>query len=74
MESLTFGAAVVLSLGLSACAGADTRSGRSGDAAPAAGVDYGKVVAVNQWAQRRGATLRWVHYPTVPPRDRNTDG
>jgi hypothetical protein len=32
-------------------------------------VDWGAVVAVNQWAERRGATLRWIHYPTTRKHD-----
>lgn len=28
-----------------------------------ADVDVGKVIAVNQWAQTKGATVVWVNYP-----------
>ena len=26
-------------------------------------VDVGKIIAVNQWAQTKGATVVWVNYP-----------
>jgi len=35
--------------------------------------DAGKVAAVTQWAQTRGATVVWLHYPTKPRTDNNRD-
>ena len=35
----------------------------------AARVDAGKVVAVDQWAERKHATVLWVHYPQAANRD-----
>ena len=37
-------------------------------------IDYGKVIAVNQWALRRHATVMWVNYPTRPERLARNDG
>jgi hypothetical protein len=73
MRSLAIGMAVLLCMGLSACAGSGGRNGvaRSsydGD------IDYGKVIAVNQWALRRHATVMWVNYPTRPERLARNDG
>jgi hypothetical protein len=62
MRSLAIGVAVLLSLGLSACASTGghkgmARSSYDGD------IDYGKVIAVNQWALTRHATVVWINYP-----------
>ncbi|HEU4665445.1 MAG TPA: hypothetical protein VFS55_15555 [Dokdonella sp.] len=73
MRSLAIGLVVLLALGLSACAGSDGRNGvarRSYDG----DIDYGKVIAVNQWALRRHATVMWVNYPTRPARLASNDG
>ena len=37
-------------------------------------IDYGKVIAVNQWAERKGALVVWVNYPTRPVRNKPTGG
>ena len=29
-------------------------------------VDIGKIAAVNQWAEQRGARVMWVNYPQKP--------
>lgn len=73
MRSLTLGMALLLGLGLSACA---ATGGRDGIARSAHGddIDYGKVIAVNQWALRRHATVMWVNYPTRPERLARNDG
>lgn len=71
MKAFVAVAAIVMCFGLSACAGVDTRAERARGQALGPEVDYAKVVAVNQWALRRGATLRWVQYPTLP---REKDG
>lgn len=74
MKAFAIGAAVVMCLGVTACAGVDTRSSQSHDPALGPDTDYAKILAVNQWAQRRGATLMWVHYPQLPPQERKKDG
>jgi hypothetical protein len=51
-------AATAVLLMLGACASPASRS----DTAMTA-VDAGKVVAVDQWAKRKHATVMWVHYP-----------
>jgi len=58
------GMAVLLCLGVSACAGTAIRN----DAA----VDHVKVQAVNQWAMHRHATVVWLNYPTI--REKRKDG
>jgi hypothetical protein len=74
MKAFAIGAAVVMCLGVSACAGVATRSPAARGGPLGADVDYGKVIAVNEWAQRRGATLMWVHYPKLPPEGRPNGG
>ena len=56
MKSRAFGMILFLSLGLCACAVTAHRHG-------ADGVDYAQVLAVNQWAAHRHATVVWVRYP-----------
>jgi hypothetical protein len=62
---LSFIAATAVLLMLGACASSGSRRDT------AAAVDTGKVVAVDQWAKRKHATVMWVHYPqtaaTVSP-------
>jgi hypothetical protein len=61
-------AAGVLFLG--GCAGTGgTRGGEHRD--PNGEVDASKIETVSQWAQARGATIIWVHYPRKP---RSSDG
>jgi hypothetical protein len=50
--------ALGLSLGACASAGGNRLQGSSTVA------DAGKVAAVDRWAQRRGATVVWLNYPT----------
>ena len=69
MRSLAMGMAVLLCLGLSACAG--TTGSMRGSAA-GNNIDYGKVLAVNQWAVRRHATVVWIQYPQA--REKRKDG
>jgi hypothetical protein len=54
---LSFVAATAVLLMLGACVSPASRR----DSATA--VDGGKVVAVDQWAKRKHATVMWVHYP-----------
>jgi hypothetical protein len=72
MKSLAAGLAILTCLGLSACAGTSGPNGIARQSTIDSAVDVGKVVAVNQWALRRGATVVWINYPTVA--DRETDG
>jgi hypothetical protein len=37
-------------------------------------IDLGKVIAVNEWAVRRHASVVWVNYPKKPVRQRNDEG
>ena len=62
MKSLAISLAVLSCLALSACAGT---SGRNGIVK----LDQGKILAVNAWAQQRGAHVTWVNYPTLAKRD-----
>lgn len=68
MKVLAVSAAVVVCLGLSACAGSMGRSGMSRSEPLGREIDVGKMVAVNQWAERKGATVLWVNYPVRPSR------
>jgi hypothetical protein len=52
--------AILLCLGVSACAGT---AGNTRGTAAGNNIDYGKVLAVNQWAMRRHATVVWLQYP-----------
>ena len=70
MKSLAIGAAIVVSLGLTACTGTSNRMSRSDS--PDSRIDMVKVVGVNQWAERRGARVMWVNYPLI--RDKVNEG
>jgi hypothetical protein len=72
MKSLAAGLAILGTLALSACAGTSGPNGIARDSNVGAQVDVGKVVAVNQWALRRGAHVVWINYPTIA--ESNTDG
>jgi hypothetical protein len=63
---LTTGTAIVLCLAVSACAGTGGASGIAKRSNPDADVDVGKVIAVNDWALRRHASVVWVNYPKKP--------
>jgi len=71
MRSLAMGMAILLCLGVSACAGTagNTRNNAAGN-----DIDYGKVLAVNQWAARRHATVVWIQYPAVRREKAHNDG
>jgi starvation-inducible outer membrane lipoprotein len=62
-------ATAAVCLGLSACAASPQRVAVEREQMQNSDVDWGAVVAVNQWAERRGATLRWIHYPTTRKHD-----
>jgi hypothetical protein len=62
--------AILLCLGVSACAGTgNTRGTAAGN-----NIDYGKVLAVNQWATRRHATVVWIQYPVRREKAAHNDG
>lgn len=67
MKLLPILAASLACAGLSACAANPQRVARERSQMQSSDVDWGAVIAVNQWAERRGATLRWIHYPTRRP-------
>lgn len=73
MKSLAISAAVVICLGISACAGTAGRQGVTRNE-PLSKVDYGKVLTVNQWAVKRGATVVWINYPTRLANSKPNDG
>ena len=74
MKVLAMSAAVVVCLGLSACADSMGRNGIYRSEPLGREIDVGKVIAVNQWAERKGAIVVWVNYPVRPSRDRPTGG
>jgi hypothetical protein len=74
MKILAVGAALVICLALSACAGTASNSGLVRNHSMYDNVDYGKVVTVNEWALKRGATVVWINYPTRNVRSRPSDG
>lgn len=75
MRKLTTGVAVVLCLAVSACAGTGGSNGMArGNSGMDAEVDAGKVLAVNEWAVRRHATVVWINYPTKSARLKDDNG
>ena len=71
MRTLARGAAIVLCLAVSACAGTGGSNGMARESPMDSDVDVGKVVAVNDWAVKRHATVVWVNYPkkSAHPKD-----
>ncbi|HET6545201.1 MAG TPA: hypothetical protein VFG55_00470 [Rhodanobacteraceae bacterium] len=61
---------IVMCLGLGACAGSNgfVRGGPQDQR-----LDYGKILAVNEWAKTRGATVLWLHYPMINADRQRTD-
>ena len=59
MTAISLSLAIIIATSLAACAGTPPRK------LPSNEIDTQKVVTVNQWAEKRGAKLIWVHYPTV---------
>lgn len=74
MRTLAIGAAVVLCLAVSACAGTGGRNGMARGSSMDDDIDVGKVVAINQWAVRRHASVVWINYPKKPAHLKDTSG
>lgn len=74
MKSLAISVAIALCFGLSACAGGMGQNGISRSEPAGHEVDMGKVAAVNQWAQTKGATVIWLNYPLRASRGRTAGG
>lgn len=72
MRQTRLAAALAMSLVLGACASTGAVRHRA-QANPNDDFDAGKVATVTQWAERRGATVVWIHYPTKH-RAGNDDG
>ena len=74
MRMLATGTAVVLCLAVSACAGTSGSNGVARMSGEDKDVDMGKVIAVNDWAVRRHATVVWVNYPKKAPNLKDDNG
>ena len=74
MRTLAIGAAVVLCLAVSACAGSGGGNGIARGSTMDSDVDVGKVLAVNEWAVKRHASVVWVNYPKKPAHPKDTSG
>jgi len=74
MRTLAMGAAILLCLALSACAGTAGSNGIARESSMDEDVDVGKVVAVNEWALNRHATVMWVNYPKKSAHPKDTSG
>lgn len=69
MKVRFFVATVAMGCVVSACAGMDARTHPERDLSAGPDADYGKIIAVDRWAQRKGAGLVWVNYPKLPARE-----
>jgi len=63
MRTLAMSAAIVLCLAVSGCAGTAGPNGMVRGSTMDNDIDVGKVLAVNEWAERRRATVVWINYP-----------
>lgn|GEM_PF-2177793 len=68
------GAAVVLSLAVSACAGTGGANGLTRGSTMDDDIDVGKVLTVNEWAVKRHASVVWVNYPKKSKLQKDTSG
>lgn len=74
MRTLAMAAAIVLCLGVSACAGTGGSNGIAHESKMDSDIDVGKVVAVNEWAINRHATVMWINYPKKSARLKDDNG
>ncbi len=74
MRTLAIGAAIVLCLAVSACAGTGGSNGMARESAMDSDIDVGKVVAVNEWAVKRHATVVWINYPKKSAHPKDNSG
>lgn len=74
MKARFFVATIAMGCVVSACAGPATRAHPERDLSLGPDADYGKILAVDQWALRKGANMVWVHYPKRPARERQARG
>jgi len=74
MRTLAMGTAIVLCLAVSACAGTGGSNSMVRGSSMDGDIDYGKVLAVNEWAERRRATVVWVNYPKKSAYLKDIDG
>ena len=74
MRTLAMGAAIVLCLAVSACAGTAGGNGIARESKMDSDIDVGKVVAVNEWAVNRHATVVWINYPKKPTHLKDDSG
>ncbi|GAP66383.1 precorrin-3B C17-methyltransferase [Mizugakiibacter sediminis] len=69
MRAALYAATLVALSALAGCAGETTRPQNLASLYPG-DVDWEKVVSVNQWAERKGATVVWVNMPRKPVEER----
>ncbi|HJT99384.1 MAG TPA: hypothetical protein VJ696_13790 [Rhodanobacteraceae bacterium] len=74
MRTLAKATVIALCLAVSACAGTGGGNGIARGSRMDNDIDVGKVVAINEWAERRRATVVWINYPKKPPSLKNGDG
>jgi len=74
MRTLAMGAAILLCLAVSACAGTAGSNGIARASSMDDDVDVGKVIAINEWAVNRHATVMWVNYPKKSAHPKDTSG
>jgi hypothetical protein len=72
MRTLALAAAVTGCLAMSGCAG--TNDLARGDSRMDNDLDASKVLTVNEWAERRHATVMWVNYPKKSAHPKESDG
>jgi hypothetical protein len=72
MRTLALAAAIGGCLAISGCAG--TNDVARGDSRMDNELDASKVLSVNEWAERRHATVMWVNYPKKSAHPKESDG
>ncbi len=74
MRTPATAAVIVLCLAISACAGTAGSNGLTRTSTMDSDIDVGKVIAVNEWAVRRHASVVWVNYPKKPAYLKDKEG